>query len=91
MKVFDNVLEAIGGTPMIRLRRASDETGCNILGKCEFLNPGQSVKDRAALFIIRDALRRGAVRPGGVVVDGTAGTSTRSTPSARRVSFFSRL
>ncbi|HEU5285905.1 MAG TPA: pyridoxal-phosphate dependent enzyme, partial [Sphingomicrobium sp.] len=75
MQVFDTVLEAIGDTPLIRLRRASEETGCTILGKCEFLNPGQSVKDRAALFIIQDALRRGAVRPGGVVVDGTAGNT----------------
>ena len=75
MKVFDNVLEAIGNTPLIRLARASEQTGCTILGKCEFLNPGQSVKDRAALFIIRDALDRGLVRPGGLVVDGTAGNT----------------
>jgi cysteine synthase A len=75
MKVFGNVLEAIGNTPLIRLRRASEETGCEILGKCEFLNPGQSVKDRAALFIIQDALRRGELKPGGVVVDGTAGNT----------------
>jgi cysteine synthase A len=75
MKVFGNVLEAIGNTPLIRLRRASQETGCEILGKCEFLNPGQSVKDRAALFIIQDALRRGELKPGGVVVDGTAGNT----------------
>jgi cysteine synthase A len=75
MKVFDNVLEAIGNTPLIRLKRASEQTGCNILGKCEFLNPGQSVKDRAALFIIKDALDRGDLRPGGVVVDGTAGNT----------------
>jgi cysteine synthase A len=75
MKVFDGVLEAIGNTPMIRLKRASEETGCTILGKCEFLNPGQSVKDRAALFIIQDALKRGDLRPGGVVVDGTAGNT----------------
>jgi cysteine synthase A len=75
MKVFGNVLEAIGNTPLIRLRRASEETGCEILGKCEFLNPGQSVKDRAALFIIQDALRRSALKPGGVVVDGTAGNT----------------
>ena len=75
MNVYDNVLDLIGNTPLIRLRRASEATGCTILGKCEFLNPGQSVKDRAALFIIRDAMRRGALRPGGLVVDGTAGNT----------------
>ena len=75
MHVRDNVLEAIGSTPLIRLRRASEETGCTILGKAEFMNPGQSVKDRAALFIIRDAIERGTLRPGGVVVDGTAGNT----------------
>ncbi|MGZ8346549.1 MAG: cysteine synthase A [Allosphingosinicella sp.] len=75
MDVRDDVLEAIGRTPLIRLVRASEETGCNILGKAEFMNPGQSVKDRAALFIIRDALARGALRPGGIVVDGTAGNT----------------
>jgi len=75
MQLFDDVLDLIGNTPLIRLRKASDETGCEILGKCEFLNPGQSVKDRAALFIIRDAMRRGELKPGGVVVDGTAGNT----------------
>lgn len=75
MDVREDVLAAIGKTPLIRLRRASEETGCEILGKAEFLNPGQSVKDRAALFIIRDAMARGALRPGGVVVDGTAGNT----------------
>src|SRR6059058_3029391 len=75
MRVHDNVLDLIGNTPLIRLRRASELTGCNILGKCEFLNPGQSVKDRAALFIIREAMRRGELKPGGVVVDGTAGNT----------------
>ena len=75
MDVRDNVLEAIGGTPLIRLTRASEATGCEILGKAEFMNPGQSVKDRAALFIIRDAIDRGTLRPGGVVVDGTAGNT----------------
>ncbi|HEY6662016.1 MAG TPA: cysteine synthase A [Sphingomicrobium sp.] len=75
MNAFGNVLDLIGNTPLVRLRKASEETGCTILGKCEFLNPGQSVKDRAALFIIRDALRRGELRPGGVVVDGTAGNT----------------
>jgi cysteine synthase len=75
MNVFNNVLDLIGKTPLIRLRHASEATGCNILGKCEFLNPGQSVKDRAALFIIQDAMRRGELKPGGVVVDGTAGNT----------------
>ena len=67
--------EAIGNTPLIRLRRASEETGCEILGKAEFLNPGQSVKDRAALFIIRDAIARGDLQPGGTIVEGTAGNT----------------
>ncbi|MCC0078303.1 MAG: cysteine synthase A [Rhodobacter sp.] len=67
--------EAIGNTPLIRLRRASEETGCEILGKAEFLNPGQSVKDRAALFIIRDAIARGTLKPGGTIVEGTAGNT----------------
>ena len=75
MDVRRDVLEAIGRTPLIRLRRASEATGCEILAKAEFMNPGQSVKDRAALFIIRDAIARGALRPGGVVVDGTAGNT----------------
>ena len=75
MRVYDNVLDLIGNTPLIRLRRASELTGCNILGKCEFLNPGQSVKDRAALFIVQDAIRRGDLKSGGVVVDGTAGNT----------------
>ena len=70
-----DVLAAIGGTPLIRLRRASEETGCTILGKAEFLNPGLSVKDRAALFIVRDAERRGLIRPGGTIVEGTAGNT----------------
>nr|WP_259945923.1 cysteine synthase A [Jannaschia sp. W003] len=65
----------MGNTPLIRLRGASEATGCEILGKCEFLNPGQSVKDRAALFIIRDAVARGALRPGGTIVEGTAGNT----------------
>ncbi len=70
-----NLAEAIGNTPLIRLRKASEETGCEILGKAEFLNPGQSVKDRAALYIIRDAVARGALRPGGTIVEGTAGNT----------------
>jgi cysteine synthase A len=73
--VLPDVIAAIGNTPLIRLKRASEETGCEILGKAEFLNPGQSVKDRAALFIIRDAVARGALRPGGTIVEGTAGNT----------------
>lgn len=70
-----SVSDVIGNTPLIRLRRASAETGCEILGKAEFMNPGQSVKDRAALFIIRDAERKGLLRPGGTIVEGTAGNT----------------
>ncbi|KQV34325.1 MULTISPECIES: cysteine synthase A [unclassified Rhizobium] len=75
MSVLPSVLEAIGNTPLIRLKGASEATGCTILGKAEFLNPGQSVKDRAALSIIRQAERSGALRPGGVIVEGTAGNT----------------
>ncbi len=70
-----DVIAAIGNTPLIRLKGPSEQTGCEILGKAEFLNPGQSVKDRAALFIIRDAMARGALRPGGTIVEGTAGNT----------------
>jgi cysteine synthase A len=70
-----DVISAIGNTPLIRLNRVSDATGCEIWGKAEFLNPGQSVKDRAALYIIRDAERRGLLRPGGTIVEGTAGNT----------------
>ncbi|WP_321504431.1 cysteine synthase A [Breoghania sp.] len=73
--IAPSVIEAIGNTPLIRLKRASEITGCEILGKAEFLNPGQSVKDRAALSIIRDAEERGLLRPGGVIVEGTAGNT----------------
>lgn len=73
--MFQSVLDAIGNTPLIRLRKASELTGCEILGKAEFMNPGQSVKDRAGLFIIRDAEKRGLIRPGGVIVEGTAGNT----------------
>ena len=65
MEIKDSVLAAIGNTPLIKLRRASEETGCTILGKAEFMNPGHSVKDRAALGIITDAIDRGELRPGG--------------------------
>jgi cysteine synthase A len=75
MRVHQDLPAAIGGTPLIRLKRASEETGCEILGKAEFMNPGQSVKDRAALYIIRDAVARGALAPGGLIVEGTAGNT----------------
>jgi cysteine synthase len=75
MNINNDVVDAIGRTPLIKLKRASEATGCTILGKAEFMNPGQSVKDRAALFIIRDAINRGALRPGGAVVEGTAGNT----------------
>jgi cysteine synthase A len=75
MHVSPSVLDLIGNTPLIRLRRASEATGCEILGKAEFLNPGQSVKDRAALWIVRAAEREGALRPGGTIVEGTAGNT----------------
>ena len=75
MQARDGVIEAIGNTPLIKLERVSAETGCTILGKAEFMNPGQSVKDRAALFIIQDAVKRGELRPGGIIVEGTAGNT----------------
>lgn len=75
MRFHESALDAIGKTPLIKLKRASEATGCNIFGKAEFLNPGQSVKDRAALGIIRDAESRGALRPGGIIVEGTAGNT----------------
>jgi len=75
MQVHPDVLGAIGNTPMIKLRRASEETGCTILGKAEWMNPGSSVKDRAALAIIEDALAKGQIERGGTVVDGTAGNT----------------
>ncbi len=75
MRFHESALDAIGNTPLIKLKRASEETGCHIFGKAEFLNPGQSVKDRAALGIIRDAEARGELKPGGVVVEGTAGNT----------------
>jgi len=71
----NGVAAAVGCTPLIKLKRASEETGCTILGKAEFMNPGQSVKDRAALYIIQDAVKRGTLRPGGTVVEGTAGNT----------------
>jgi cysteine synthase len=75
MQIRNGIVEAIGNTPLIKLERASELTGCTILGKAEFMNPGQSVKDRAALFIIMDAVKRGTLRPGGMIVEGTAGNT----------------
>ncbi|WP_412506870.1 cysteine synthase A [Roseovarius sp. SYSU LYC5161] len=75
MTICKDLADAIGNTPLIKLRRASEETGCTILGKAEFMNPGQSVKDRAALFIIRDAVEKGLLKPGGTIVEGTAGNT----------------
>ena len=75
MQAHHDVLSAIGNTPLIKLHKVSEETGCTILGKAEFMNPGQSVKDRAALFIIKDAIDKGQLKPGGVVVEGTAGNT----------------
>jgi cysteine synthase A len=75
MDIRSSTLDAIGNTPLIKLRRASEETGCTILGKAEFMNPGLSVKDRAALGIVTDAIEKGQLRPGGLIVEGTAGNT----------------
>src|SRR5256885_7308792 len=75
MDIRDGFIGTVGSTPLIKLRRASEMTGCTILGKAEFLNPGGSVKDRAALFIIKDAEERGLLQPGGVIIEGTAGNT----------------
>ncbi|THD73534.1 cysteine synthase A [Thalassobius vesicularis] len=75
MRIAHDLAEAIGNTPLIRLKKASEMTGCEILGKAEFMNPGQSVKDRAALYIIRDAVAKGLLKPGGTIVEGTAGNT----------------
>ncbi len=75
MTIRTDLADAVGNTPLIKLRAASEATGCTILGKAEFLNPGQSVKDRAALFMIRDAIARGDLKPGGTIVEGTAGNT----------------
>ena len=75
MTIYRDLAETIGHTPLIRLRKASELTGCEILGKAEFLNPGQSIKDRAALYIIRDAVAKGQLLPGGTIVEGTAGNT----------------
>ncbi len=75
MRIAQDLADAVGNTPLIKLRKVSEATGCEILGKAEFLNPGQSVKDRAALYIIRDAIARGDLKPGGTIVEGTAGNT----------------
>ncbi len=75
MRIHSDLADTIGNTPLLKLKRASEMTGCTILGKCEFLNPGQSVKDRAALYMIRDAVAKGQLRPGGTIVEGTAGNT----------------
>ena len=75
MTLHKDLASAIGNTPLIRLRKVSEATGCDIYGKAEFMNPGQSVKDRAAFFIIKDAIARGALKPGGTIVEGTAGNT----------------
>ncbi|MGK7754924.1 MULTISPECIES: cysteine synthase A [unclassified Roseovarius] len=75
MRIAKDLADAVGNTPLIKLRKASEETGCDIYGKAEFLNPGQSVKDRAALSIITDAMARGELKPGGTIVEGTAGNT----------------
>ncbi len=75
MRIAKDLADAVGNTPLIKLRKASEATGCDIYGKAEFLNPGQSVKDRAALSIITDAMARGELKPGGTIVEGTAGNT----------------
>lgn len=75
MRIQNDLAQTIGNTPLIKLKQASELTGCTILGKCEFMNPGQSIKDRAALYIIKDAVARGLLQPGGTIVEGTAGNT----------------
>ncbi|MEQ8195078.1 MAG: pyridoxal-phosphate dependent enzyme, partial [Rhodospirillales bacterium] len=75
MDIRDGFTASIGNTPLIKLKKASELTGCTILGKAEFLNPGLSVKDRAALYIVLDAEEKGLLQPGGVIVEGTAGNT----------------
>ncbi|WP_372805936.1 pyridoxal-phosphate dependent enzyme, partial [Loktanella salsilacus] len=75
MHIKSDLADTVGNTPLIKLRAASELTGCTILGKAEFMNPGQSVKDRAALYIIKDAVAKGLLKPGGTIVEGTAGNT----------------
>ena len=89
MTAVGGFVGAVGNTPLIRLKRASEETGCEILGKAEFMNPGGSVKDRAACEIVRQAEARGELPAGGTVVEGTAGTWCTSAPSISSRRYFS--
>ena len=75
MNIRDGFIDSVGNTPLIKLQKASEQTGCTILGKAEFLNPGGSVKDRAAKYMVLDAEQRGALEPGGLIVEGTAGNT----------------
>ncbi len=75
MRIHQDLADTIGNTPLLKLQKASEMTGCTILGKAEFMNPGQSVKDRAALYIIKDAIAKGLLKPGGTIVEGTAGNT----------------
>src|SRR5256886_6826011 len=75
MDIRDGFIGTVGNTPLVKLRRAREMTGCTLLGKAEFLSPGGSVQDRAALYIIKDAEERGLLRPGGIIVEGTAGNT----------------
>jgi cysteine synthase A len=75
MKPMNGFVDAVGNTPLIRLNRLSEETGCNIMGKAEFMEPGGSVKDRAALYVVKDAEEKGLIKPGGTIVEGTAGNT----------------
>ena len=78
MNTIASTLDLIGNTPLVRLKGPSAEAGCDIFGKCEYVNPGASVKDRAALYIVRDAERQGLLQPGGTIVEGTAGPTCRA-------------
>ena len=75
MRIHQDLADTIENTPLLKLKKASEITGCTILGKAEFMNPGQSVKDRAALYIIKDAIAKGLLKPGGTIVEGTAGNT----------------
>ena len=85
----NTILNQIGNTPLVKLKQASELTGCHIYGKAEYFNPGESIKDRAALFIVEDALKKKLITKGGTIVEGTASTSTNSAPNFLNVSFFS--
>src|SRR3546814_638200 len=89
--IHSDIIEALCNTPLIRLRRVSYATGCDILVKAEFMNPGQSVKDRAALFIVRAAERSGMLRPGGMIVEGTPGTPAASGVSTKMIRHYEKI